>query len=168
MCEPWTVPAPDEWEQASAQLASLIGEVTITMADIEDSLDELLLDLLSSPPAFSFFKRRVLGRWMIGAKLDLLISYATEFADVVSDSATALTHLRSIKAMSEERNRLIHDLHEVSIDDGRVTRRRIWESEASPIDLASYRELSERLSIMVAPGVEAIADALTIDSRDVR
>lgn len=156
------VPAPDEFDKANAELRELIGDVTLTMADIEDSLDELILDLLSRPPLFSFFKRRVLGRWMVSAKIELLIAYGEEFAEVVTDADTALGLLRDIKGMAVERNRLIHDLHDVDIDDGQVTRRRIWEEDYKAVDLGAYRELAERLTILADPGMEAIADGLMI------
>lgn len=153
---------PEDWERATSELREIIGDVTMTLTEIEDSLDEIILDTLTHEALYSFFKRRVLGRWMLGAKVDLLIAYVDEFSEVLTDAETALQLLRDIKTASEERNRLIHDLHDVDFDDGHITRRRLWEQEGKSIDLASYRDLAGLLTILSGPGMDALGDALVV------
>jgi hypothetical protein len=99
---------------------------------------------------------------MLTGKLDLLLAYATEWADVVADAETVRTTLEAIKVATIERNRMVHDLHDVSAEDGEVTRRRLWEEDGHRVDLAAYRELAERLDVLAGPGMEAVAEGLIV------
>ena len=158
--------ALDKWAQAAEELHRVVGEVTLLITEIEDGLDEIILDQLVMAPAHSFFKRRVLGRQLVSAKVDLLIAYASEFATALAAPDKAREHLLEIRDATEQRNRLVHDLHEVDIANGRVSRRRLWEEDGQPIDLQSYRDLAERLTMLSGEGIEGIADGLLVHVPD--
>ncbi len=152
----------DEWDRARTELEQIIGQVALDMTDLEESLDFLIIDALASPPSRAFFQRYVLGGMMIGAKVRLLTEYVKFFDDALADAEGALRHLDAIERANRERNRLIHDLHDIDFDTAKMTRRRLWQDSAIEIDLESYRALSNRTSILAGPVIEALADALAV------
>ena len=151
----------EDWERISDELRRLVGDVALNMSEVEDGLDILLLDLLAQPPVRDFFRSQVLGRRSISDKIQLLKTYANTFADHLVDADVALEHLAAIERANRERNRLIHDLHEVDFSNGTVRRRRLGGDGHIDVSLDDYRELAGMTGLMAGPVIEALADVLT-------
>jgi hypothetical protein len=107
-----------------------------------------------------FFRSQVLGRRSISDKIRLLKAYAHTFADDLVDAEVALDHLAAIERSNRERNRLIHDLHEVDFGDGTVRRRRLGSEAHTDVSLDDYRELAGMTGLMAGPVIEGLADVL--------
>src|SRR3712207_6531956 len=99
------------------------------------------------------------------------MTYAKAFKDELHRADVATTLLVDIRQAAETRNRLVHDLHDIDVVEGHITRRRLWEKQGGPIDLASYRQLARSLAIMAGPAIDPLAECLqprsTMDQDDV-
>jgi hypothetical protein len=156
-----------EWESVSDELRQLIGDITLSMTEIEASLDIVIMDLMVQPSVRCFFQRHVLGRRMINEKVQILKSYAKAHPERTNtDSDVALDHLEAIERASRERNRLVHDLHDVDWEDARITRRRLGHLDSTTIELADYRDLAGLLSIVAGPGMDALSETLAPPSAE--
>jgi hypothetical protein len=89
-----------------------------------------------------------------------LRAYARTFAVDLVDADVALDYLPAIERANRERNRLIHDLHEVDFADGTVRRRRLGSDAHMDVSLDDYRELAGMTSLMAGPVIEGLADVL--------
>lgn len=150
------------WFRAIAELREIIGDVTMSITEIDDSLGELILDLLVLPPVHGFYRQHVLRHQIISRKVELLSSYVKAMPDCVTDADFALDTLTRIAEANRERNRLVHDLHVIDWDDRRVTRRRLWDEQPTTVDMTALRELAGILTILSGPGMEALCDAFML------
>ena len=151
----------DGWEKATDELRALIGEVSLNLAAVEEGIDWILIDLLALPHARPFFRQHILGRMMLRRKVELLREFVKSHGDLLADAPSALEWLRRIDDACEQRNRLVHDLHEVSFVDGSVTRRRVWQKDGGQtVNLDDYRELASNTSLLTGPAFDALFESI--------
>jgi hypothetical protein len=143
------------------ELALPIGDVSMSMAYLEESVDTVIMDLLVLPPFFDFFQQNVLARQTIRTKLELLRSYVKANRDWIADADRALVVLQQTIELCELRNRLIHDVHDTD-DDGRLIRRRVGREETTTVDLDEYRLLARNLTDAVISNTDEFTEALDI------
>jgi hypothetical protein len=152
----------ERYEKTTTELTQIIGEVTLNLTDIEAALDDLIVELLVISSWYDFVQRHILGRMRLDGKIQLLKNLVKEDPELFVDGRLALRHLDSVDEANRERNRLIHDLHEVDFEDASITRRRLWQKDATAVDLETYRRLADMTQILAGPGMDALAELLAI------
>ncbi len=149
------------WEKATDELRALIGEVSLNLAAVEEGIDWILADLLVHPDARSFFRQHILGRMMVRGKVALLREFVKSHGDRLADAPSALEGLQRIDDACGLRNRLVHDLHEVSFVDGSITRRRVWQKDGGQsVKLDDYRDLASNTSLLTGPAFDALFESI--------